>query len=58
MSHTAADGEDTTLVSGQQTDTLVDLFTAALLLPNGDLYYLVSVNVSVHSVMAFLLGRT
>lgn len=45
MSHVAADCEETTLVSGEQTDTLADLFAGSLLLPNGDLYNLVSINV-------------
>lgn len=41
VSHMAADCEETTLVSGEQTDSLVDLFAVSLLLQNGDLYYLV-----------------
>lgn len=45
VSHVAAGCEETTLVSGKQTDSLVDLFAGSLLLPNGDLYYLVSINV-------------
>lgn len=45
VSHVAADCEETTLVSGEQADSHVDLFAASLLLPNGDLYYLVSINV-------------
>lgn len=45
----------TTLVSGKQTDFLVDLFAGSVLLPSGDPYYVVSINVG--SVMAFLLGK-
>ncbi len=45
VSHVAADCEETTLVSEEQTNSLVDLFAGSLLLPNGDLYYLVSINV-------------
>ena len=47
VSHMAAlcDCEETTQVSEEQTDSLVDLFAASLLLPNVDLYYLVSINV-------------
>lgn len=32
-------------LSGEQTDSLVELFAGSLLLPNGDLYYVVSINV-------------
>lgn len=56
----AADCEETASVAAEQT--LVDVFAGSLLLLNVDLYYLVSINVrkqpGVHSVMAFLLGRT
>lgn len=45
----------TTLVSGKQRDFSVDLFVGSVLLPSGDLYYVVSINVG--SVMAFLLGK-
>lgn len=44
-----------TSVSGKLTDFLVDLCAGSLLLPRGDLYYVVYINV--HSVMAFLLGK-
>lgn len=45
VSHVAADCEETTSVSGEPTDSLVDLVARSLLLPSGDLYYLVSINV-------------
>lgn len=45
VSHVTADCEETSLGSGEQTDSLVDLFAGSLLLPSGDLYRVVSINV-------------
>lgn len=59
-SHVAAGCEREPL--WKEAEALVDLFAGSLLLQDGDLYYVVSINVRLqlgaHSVMAFLLGRT